>query len=83
MKFINFQETFQLYKPELTILSTPNFLVKLFSENSLFVPCKIFNIRFQEKNFNLSRDQLVERQARDPMVRDSNPGSGSSFSLEI
>ena len=37
--------------------------------------------RFQEKNLNLNRDSNFG--SPDLEIRDSNPGSGSNFSLEI
>ena len=43
---------------------------------------KNYNIRFQEKNFNLNRD-FNRLQARDLEIRDSIPGSDSNFSLGI
>ena len=47
---------------------------KLYSLNSTYNFCALKNLqfRFQEKNLNLNLE-----------IPDSNPGSGSNFSLEI
>ena len=52
--------------------------IKLLIENKLII-CALGNLHYK-----ISRiAQVVERRARNPEVRGSNPGSGSNFSFEI
>ena len=57
------------------------------------MPSEIYIVRYQEKKFKREIGALagmrtriapvVERRARNPEVRGSNPGSGSYFFLDI
>ena len=48
-----------------------------------FEPEPGFEPRTSGAGMRIRIAQVVERRARNPEVRGSNPGSGSSFSLEI
>ena len=76
------------------LLKWPDFYIKLLIENKLII-CALRNLHYQISREKLEPEpgfeprtsgflaQLVERRAKNPEVRGSYPGSGSSFSLEI
>ena len=64
-----------------------NTQIKLLIENKLII-CALGNLHYQILREKFEPEpgfepQVGERRARNPEVRGSNPGSGSSFSLEI
>ena len=56
--------------------------IKLLIENQLII-CALENLHYKISKEKIRIAQVVERRARNPEVRGSNPGSGSNFSLEI
>ena len=60
------------------------YFVKLLSENKLIIGV-LGNLQYQiaRAGMRTRLAQMVERQARHPQVRGSNPGSSSNFCLEI
>ena len=60
--------------------------IKLLIETKPIVclPWEILHYKISREKLEPDRiAQVAERRARNPEVRGSNPGSGSSFSLEI
>ena len=74
--------------PEQKHMWSKNLVVNKMADSVMTAPLVKSGIRFKKEIWTWAGmrtriAQVAERRARNPEVRGSNPGSGSSFSLEI